>query len=217
MTRPLACVFCLLLSSTLVAGTQSLVAVADNFGTGPGDGSIVGLGPDANLNVDAYFQSGVGSRTFAIEFDLSTLPSNSALISSATLQLTAPTFIDFSQSIDLSGYFGDGAIDLTDVQGTLLYSLLVDDLLMSDVGSVDVTSFIHAARDAGEDYGGFFASSDSPLSPAGGAHPHVYSSEWVVALERPMLHVTIIPEPTSGGLVIISVIVGWAQGMRNRR
>lgn len=75
---------------------------------------------------------------------------------------------------------------------------------MSSVGSIDVTSFIKTARAGGENHAGFYATSDSPATPAGGAHPHVYSSEWIVESERPTLVVTTVPEPASLALFALS-------------
>lgn len=191
----LAMVACIVLCCSATAQTFTLFPTDDNFGTGSNLlGPIVGLGPAANANVDAYAQAGA-IRRLGMEFDITALPP-AANIGSATLKwfhhLGTGTF-------DVYGYSGNGTVSVADLNN--LSTLLLTAVPQANWGSMDVTTFIQSLKTSSASHAGFVGTSNSPIS----GHPHIKSSEWTVVELRPQLIITQVPEPSTAMMAMIGI------------
>lgn len=146
----------LLLCATVItatAGNAVLTPVSDRYAEDANvDGAFETLFAESTTRLYAdsnYFVAGV--RAAAMEFDLSSLPTN-AVVQSAELSIQAAAFT-LSNSQRVSGYPGNGAVELADMTGgTILGTFTVP--VSPQIGKLEVGPYVQALLQSAQTYAG---------------------------------------------------------------
>lgn len=193
------------------AATANLAfaAAATAQDQGPQDGVFDAFSP---LNLGSINNNGFSSYRTALEFNLSSIPPNSTILS-ATLDVFLG-FVEGTRSLMLHGYAGDGSVQLADfsrngfVAGALLPPGGSTELML------DATGFIQGLVNGGNAFAGFNLRED----PANVPNFTVFGIE-MNGVVAPQLSINFVPvpEPSVMGLLGIGLLSLMLLGKNAKR